>query len=594
MQPARSPLPKSVPWVQLSVLACCVYGLLLILLIHTTADGSWFWYAQALQHGQHLYRDLHMPLQPVLPLELEGLQRLFGTSWLGQQSAGVLNLFVFVSALLLTTRHMHLAPWQRALALTCAFVTCMSFIMMRFDDFHVIASSLELLCAVLLLRYAKQPTLLLLAGVGALAGLCILTRINDGVLLFAAVFFIAFALGKTARARIQAVVVVPATAMIVILCTLLCAGESFHAWWFYSIHTAAAIKGGSSNLLLYPLRLPVGTLHEITHDWRAVALTAYMLFVGALAAWAGRNRRHISRGLGAALIVIAVLPLVPLWRNFIRGNAGRTLVAFAVFAIYVFAVVLLVRLGNALRGKPAKTWRGTELLMLLPLAQLVSISLSAARWYPNTNPPAALFLILLPVAMPWVLASIEARAVFFTWLALMTFSASVDKLRNPFDWFNYRVGSFDAPRTWFHHPAYGPMLLETSQLQLMQPVCNAVDRSPADQRELLSLPFSYANYFCHVAPWHGYTQTFYDTSSRQTIETLEQDLSTAPPHWIVYQRQLDVLSRNEEAFNNGKPLPHRGLDTFITQQIRSGRWTAVTLPAPKADTSTWLLIDTRR
>ena len=582
------------PWVSIAV--CFAYGLLLIALIHTVADGRWYWYAHALRHGQHLYRDLHLPLQPLYPMELALFQAVLGTSWLAQQGPGLLNLVLFLAALALITRSIRQPAWQRALLFACAFTTCMTFIMMRFDDFHVLATSLELGCAALLLRLADQPAArqryLVLGALGALSGLCILTRVNDGGLLLGAVLVIACLVANTAAHRIEAPAVILACSALTVVVVLAGIGESVHTWWFYSIQTAAQIKGGSNHLLLYPLRLPLGTLHEFTLNWRFLALAVYALALGALAFWLSHKRDHSSPLLRRALLACAVVLTLPLWHNLIRGNAARVLVAFAVLATYAVTFVTSLRLYFFLRGKPKRSWGVQELIIFIPLAQLISISLSAARWYPNTNPPAALFLVLLPVCAPWLLARREARAVFYTWVALLTISAGIDKLRNPFDWFNYRARSFDAERVWYRHPSFGPMLIETAQRDLMLPVCAAVQNG-SQPPQLLSLPFVYANYFCNVPPWHGYTQTFYDTSSRATIAALERELLTAPPEWIVYQRQLDILARNEEAFNNGRPLPHRDLDRLIDQQLRSGQWAATALPSPPRDTSTWMLIHTQ-
>ena len=181
-------------------------------------------------------------------------------------------------------------------------------------------------------------------------------------------------------------------------------------------------------------------------------------------------------------------------------------------------------------------------------------------------------------------------------LVLLIVSGAIDKLRDPFDWFYYRSLSINAPRTWYPHPVYGRMLIEKDQLSLMQPVCQAVAGSSRNGStpELLSMPFTYANYFCNIPPWHGYVQTFYDTSSKATIDHLEAELKQAPPEWIVYQRQLDILHENEIAFRHGQPLPHRDLDRLIVGRVQSGAWTATQLPSPAYDKSIWLLIHTAR
>jgi hypothetical protein len=124
-------------------------------------------------------------------------------------------------------------------------------------------------------------------------------------------------------------------------------------------------------------------------------------------------------------------------------------------------------------------------------------------------------------------------------------------------------------RQWYRHPVYGPMIIETTQLEVFTQICG---RLRSDSGELLSLPLTYANYFCSIAPWHGYVQTFFDTSTKETIFRLMQELAKAPPRWVLYQRQLDILSMHEDVYDHGQPLPHRYLDQMIEQKLNSGRW----------------------
>jgi len=110
---------------------------------------------------------------------------------------------------------------------------------------------------------------------------------------------------------------------------------------------------------------------------------------------------------------------------------------------------------------------------------------------------------------------------------------------------------------------------------------------------MLSLPFSFANYYCGTPVWHGYVQTFFDTSTATDINGLISDLNQDPPDFIFYQRQLDNLSGHEKIFNAGKPLPHRALDELIMTNIESGRW-VVSYRSSFAPPSDWILISTNK
>ena len=91
-------------------------------------------------------------------------------------------------------------------------------------------------------------------------------------------------------------------------------------------------------------------------------------------------------------------------------------------------------------------------------------------------------------------------------------------------------------------------------------------------------------------------QTFFDTSSKETIQGLMEELQSAPPKWIVYQRQLNNLKLHEQIFNQGRPLPHRYLDQLIEEKIASGEWKPVyTSPYGSRGffTDEWILLRTR-
>ena len=54
-----------------------------------------------------------------------------------------------------------------------------------------------------------------------------------------------------------------------------------------------------------------------------------------------------------------------------------------------------------------------------------------------------------------------------------------------------------------------------------------------------------------------------------------RELNTAPPQWIVYQRQTHILDGAERLYNHGQPLAQRDLDTMILQKIAAGEWKLV-------------------
>ena len=76
------------------------------------------------------------------------------------------------------------------------------------------------------------------------------------------------------------------------------------------------------------------------------------------------------------------------------------------------------------------------------------------------------------------------------------------------------------------------------------------------------------------------------------IHHLEDELNSAPPEFLVYQRQLRILEGAERLYNHGQPLPQRELDSMMMGKIASKQWTLIERrPYLKGDG--WFIIRTR-
>jgi len=201
-----------------------------------------------------------------------------------------------------------------------------------------------------------------------------------------------------------------------------------------------------------------------------------------------------------------------------------------------------------------------------------------------------MFLLLIPVIQPFRRQISWANASFLTILALVGLSGVSAKIREPYEW-NSRLSSpMFVNRQWYQHPVYGPMYMEPALLQLSRSICADIGGENS-KAELLSLPFSYPNYFCDTPPWHGYVHTFFDTTLRSTMNELMKELETSPPQWIVYQQQLVSIAPLEKLFNHGQPSAQRDLDEMIMRKIATGQWQLVNKRVQDAD-STWYVIRT--
>ena len=563
---------------QTMVLVCCIlFGLAMIANMQAAGDGGWFWYAVLLSSGKRLYADMHLALQPLFVLETAAFLALFGKAWLVSKIPAVLDLFAYCFGLFLLAKHSRLSDAQKALILACAFFVSIAFEAYRFDDYHVLADSFQVYSILLLLLLQRSvqgaQIFRLVAGLGVLSGLALTTRLNDGAALVVGVALGIFCLAPSRR--LVSIVIFGLATMLTVVLVVHLTGDSFHDYATYSVFKAAGSKGGTSNILLGPMVLPWNALRTLKVHWY-VALNLYGIGAAAvywfLLRWsvtAGQHRRLIRP---VVLMILFLLPLGihDIYRGVFNGDLIIALAALAIPAAYILGGLVFARFLRWLFSRMEIEWNRTEILLLLPLGQLASASMSSGGRPEGLYQPFAILILLLPFASPINVRKESTRGFMLAIVALLACSCAVYKVRIPYKWHSYRSAPMFVGRQWYRHPVYGPMIIETTQLELFSQICRQIGSD--SQVELLSLPFTYANYFCSVAPWHGYVQTFFDTSTKEIIFGLMQELEKAPPRWVLYQRQLDILSMHEDVYNHGKPLPHRYLDQLIEQKLDSGKW----------------------
>src|SRR6185436_8046208 len=111
------------------------------------------------------------------------------------------------------------------------------------------------------------------------------------------------------------------------------------------------------------------------------------------------------------------------------------------------------------------------------------------------------------------------RSTFLAVTVMMAISGMFYKSAQPYSWLSYKSRRLFLDRQVYSHPGYGSMIIDRQLLEFIAPLCERIKEGPAHP-DLLSLPLTYANYFCEIPPWHGYVQTFFDTSTKSTISGL--------------------------------------------------------------------------
>ncbi len=248
---------------------CVLFGLAMIANTQTAGDGLWFWYSSFFDNGKRIYADMHLPLQPLFVLDTSAFRAVLGTGWLVSKIAPALHVVALCLALLLLVRQSALSDLRKAIVLVCCFFIFISTESYRFDDYHVVANCFVLysLVALLSLRTSSsvRRTLGLVAILGALSGLTLTTRPNDGAALFVGVLLALVCL--TPRKKLLSLLLFCLATGLTVLLTVSLTGDSLHDYATTSIFRAAGGKGGFASVLAKPLQLPSSRVEWMVHTW---------------------------------------------------------------------------------------------------------------------------------------------------------------------------------------------------------------------------------------------------------------------------------------------------------------------------------------
>ncbi len=595
--PSRTPLFQL-----LAIGLCLLLGLAMIANNEMGGEAMWFWYATVFHHGAHLYSDLHVALQPLFVLITDAWMTVFGRRLLVTQLPPVLEIGVMGLGLFLVLRESRWPDWQKAIILFGSFCFIVCGHSYRFDDYHVLTENFILYALLLLLILARtsvlRSQLLLVSALGLVAGLTITTRLTDGAALLAATLLCLPFLLR--RHRLASLALFFGIAAVTVIVVILLTGDTLAAYASNSIFHAAGSKGGTGSIFAAPFRVVVNVIPVFLRAGkRPFVGLLFLLVVGiAIARLRPRAARFIFP---IQLVLAAILFLISGEERqyLIWGYAIATIVLVLIPVLYALTAWVLVRfLVPTLRANSDTTFDRRELLILLVLAEWASYSAGAAA-EPLTNyyAPLALLLLLVPILQPLRRQAAWFDPSFLTLMVLLAASTLSSKYVTPYSWQNYVISPMFQHRVIYQHPVYGTMYIDRDLLDFSQRVCTDIGAHPGvNHPRMLSLPYPFPNYFCDTPPWHNYVQTFFDTSTRATIEKLMRELQADPPEWIVYQRQMNIMRGAERLYNHGQPLAQRDLDTLIANKLHSGDWVLVDQSdyLGSVEGSGWFIIHTRR
>ena len=568
-------------WQGVSIGLCLTLAVLMVINTQMSGEAMWFWYGTTFGHGAKIYSQLHTALQPLFVLETGTWLKLFGHNLVVYEIPSILHAFLLMLGIFFILRESDWSDRWKAVVLLGTFSFIVAGHSYRFDDYHVVAEfqiTYALLVLLLIgkpsLRHDARRQLKLTAALAVICGLTWTTRVTDGAALAAASFLcLPFLLRKN---RLASLGLFLALMFATILVTVLLTGDSFSAYLSNSIFRAAASKGGTGSIFAAPFLVIKNTLPSLFVQKKVTSLLLSLAFIGVLIKRYRPNWIGYIIPLQLAFAALVLLISSPVNRiDLKRGLFFEDIVLYTTIIMYGFAAWVIVRMVRALQG--TGTWDPREIVILLPILEWASYSAGAAA-EPLTNyyAPVALLFLLIPVLQPFRRYALWANPSVVTLFILLTLNIVFSKILIPYSWQNYRYQAMFHGRVKYHHPLYGTMYIDRDLLSFSEKLCKDIGAQPgANQPELLSLPYPYPNYFCGTAPWHNYVQTFFDTTNRDTMAHLQHELETAPPKWIVYQRQMNIMIGSERLYNHSNPIPQRHLDTFIAQKLSSGEWTLV-------------------
>ncbi len=594
-QSPRSFLGKALAADWLAILAalfCFGFGAVSLAYVLGPADGTWMLYSQELMAGKRLYSDLDFNQQPLFPLLALLSLKLSAGGIISSRWLFLLIMAGFVTAVVRLCRLARVNPLIRAVLIIAVFFTSIRFEAFRFDDYHGLSALLyfsSLLVAIALQqgslsvrRYALLQAVICTATV--------LTRPNDGAAIILAACFVAVLRKGLTREVLLAALWAAAAAVALLLLTLLCLRETPQVWFVESVVEASGAKGGGGSLLGYPLQLYLNSFHDmlakfaLPFRWLIVA----SLISGGFAAHLARRGSQWSRIVTVfACVVFAVLILLSGWQVSIEHITPITLLG----ATAACLTALILAIFRAARSAGAAPQRLDFALLVYPVMLFIFGSLSSGGTYYSLYPPAAMTLALFTVIATQGGSPAKGN-LLASGLLLILFSAIACegvsyRTANPYRWLDYRVPALGGDYL-LRDDRNGLHYIPAELAAMIDPVCARIRPG----QSLLSAPWPFANSYCRIAPWHGYVQTFFDTTTAPHVEALISDLQKAPPDFIYYQQQSIVMRNHEVIYHHGAPVAQRRLEELILGNVAAGKWRIVAESHTYAP-SVFYLIETR-
>lgn len=549
-------------------------------------DGVWFFYAKEFLSNSKVYSDLHLIQQPFFILYNALGLKLFGDTYFAQKIIFIPLVAFHCYLLYLLVIKRSLNTFLSSIIYLAIFFIGIHFEAYRFDDYHFMANTFILFQMLILFDYFISPKKVSLRKISLLAAvstLCMLTRINDGLIFYILAILSIFFLADVEYKKKQLITFLITTS--VVFCALLVViRETPFAWLESTIFHAMSSKGGAS-LFLTPFLLIEHSASFLFFDH---ILIWFFLLLGVFF-YHYYFRRFLSISfIGLSFVIFSLYEIITYFQvDHIDPISDFT--AFSIIFLFLFwTLYFLSKLLTVFKkDMEDKVQSKTALIFIPSTIAFISGGMSSGGYHFGLYFPAAIFLLSITQLDGFI--KTDLKVIFYLYLGMLVFYGATFRFNNPYSWHSYYSSNpFLNEREVKFVKGLGFIYVDKKLDAFVSPVCKSIRSS---KETLLSLPFPFANYYCDIPVWHGYVQTFFDTTSNQKIDGLILDLDKKPPSYIFYQQQLDNLRRHEIIFNHGNPLRHRFLDQYIMKKIKNGEWKVLYLSDFGAGNK-WYLIKT--
>jgi hypothetical protein len=565
-------------------------------MVSGAGDGTWFLYADEIFSGSAPYSDLHLIQQPLFFFVTAVVEWVSGGKFFFHRifyfPLGILFIYSIFKISTLCSDNSIL----RSIIILFLFFSGSLFEAYRFDDYHVLAHSLVMLSFYYSYLYLEDKIsfekFTLIQAV--LFSLTFLTRVNEGLCILLSLVFILTFKRTLWRSLFKSIVIGIFIFAAILIPLLILMHDSPGAWLSQSLLNAAASKGGD-NLYKYPVKLIFNAYSFIVNS-NYYELSKFLFFYNLfLLIWIMYLNRYTNFKIRIIYFAFFFCFFVYSSKVIYTPWLNLNLIPFSIIIVALTFVATFFSILLSLNGRGSLLSISPKLILIAyPFFLFVFSSLSSAgHWgslfFPMSLTVIALIIILVRAPMRSMTSITFTIFLYF----LCSFSAAEAfslRYHKPYSWQSYY-----SPRFFNGFKGYqfvsdrkqGSHVMPIELRQLILPVCESV----GENHTLLSLPFSFANYYCGVKPWKGYIQTFFDTTSPQTVGELINNLKNNPPDYIFYQRQLENMTAHEQIFFNDERIPFRDLDDFIMDKVLSGAW-SVDYRSSQYPPSDWYLINT--